>query len=68
MSNLESVNTSAPSARNSFCSTATLEPLHMESTAQWKLGAKKISDFAVRNSSRLAFLPPDTSAEERINI
>ncbi|KAK5922829.1 hypothetical protein CgunFtcFv8_020060 [Champsocephalus gunnari] len=25
-------------------------------------------DFAVRNSSRLAFLPPDTSAEERIII
>lgn len=41
MSNLESANTSAPSAGNSFCSLATLEQLHMESTAQWKLAAKK---------------------------
>ena len=41
MSNLESVNTSAPSAGNSFCSLATLDQLHMESTVQWKLAAKK---------------------------
>lgn len=41
MSNQESVSTLTPLAGNSFCSPATLEPLHMESTVQWKLAAKK---------------------------